>query len=304
MHRVPVVTPYRLDLTATVLRRLSTNAVDVFTQNGVYVRALPGFDEPVIVQVAQTSPESLCVRIDGDRRHHAAALKTVRMMLGVDRDVSAFLKAARRIRWLAPLAERMRGVKPPRYPSLWEACVNAIAFQQISLRAASAIVQRMIVALGRCVKIDRLASPVYVFPSAERVQRASDALLREAGFSASKIATLRRVAEALSSGALDAGSIEALPSIEAVSLLQRIKGIGPWTAALVLLRGFGRLDVFPGNDASVTRNLALVAGSRRLAVERVLDILDGQRGMLYYHLLLARLEARGEIGAAFAGGRR
>jgi DNA-3-methyladenine glycosylase II len=39
--------------------------------------------------------------------------------------------------------------------------------------------------------------------------------------------------------------LEDKPSPEAAKLLCRIKGIGPWTAAVILLRGLGRLDVFP-----------------------------------------------------------
>ena len=61
--------------------------------------------------------------------------------------------------------------------------------------------------------------------------------------------------------------------------------------------GLGRLDVFPGNDSSVAANLALVAGER-LDAGPVLETLGSQRGMLYFCLLLARLEARGEIGRA------
>jgi DNA-3-methyladenine glycosylase II len=82
-----------------------------------------------------------------------------------------------------------------------------------------------------------------------------------------------------------------------MALLGRIKGIGPWTATVILLRGLGRLDVFPRNDTSVARNLAFVAGSIPLDIGRVLAALGPQRGMLYY-LLLARLEARGDVGRA------
>lgn len=71
---------------------------------------------------------------------------------------------------------------------------------------------------------------------------------------------------------------------------------GPWTAAVILLRGLGRLDVFSADDTSVAANIALVAGSAPFDVPRALNALGAQRGMLYYHLLLARLEARGEIG--------
>jgi len=80
-------------------------------------------------------------------------------------------------------------------------------------------------------------------------------------------------------------------------MLQGIKGIGPWTAAVILLRGLGWIDVFPGKDSGVATNATLVAG-RPVNVERLVEQLGPQRGMLYFCLLLARLDARGEIGRA------
>jgi hypothetical protein len=53
-----------------------------------------------------------------------------------------------------------------------------------------------------------------------------------------------------------------------------------------------RLDVVPMNDTSVARNLAFVTGSVPPGIERAVTALGLQRGMLYYHLLLARLEKR------------
>jgi DNA-3-methyladenine glycosylase II len=106
---------------------------------------------------------------------------------------------------------------------------------------------------------------------------------------------LRRVADALGAGALDEAQLEKLPSSDAAALLRSIKGIGPWTAVVILLRGLGRLDVFPANDTSVARNLTLVGGPASLDVETLLDTLGPERGMLYYHLLLGRLEARGGL---------
>ena len=55
------------------------------------------------------------------------------------------------------------------------------------------------------------------------------------------------------------------------------------------------------NDSSVARNLAFVAGAIPLDIDCVLTALGPERGMLYYHLLLARLDARGEIGRASHG---
>lgn len=131
-YEIDVAAPYRLDLTVSVLRRLSTNIVDVLTSEGQFVRALDGFQEPVLVRVVQERPEALTVTVEASAAVHARALAVVRRMLGVDRDLSHFDRAAKHVPWLQPLAIRMRGLKPPRYPTLWEACVNAIVFQQVS----------------------------------------------------------------------------------------------------------------------------------------------------------------------------
>jgi DNA-3-methyladenine glycosylase II len=292
-HEVSVAAPFRLDLTVSALRRLSTNLVDVLTPDGHYVRALDTSHGMVAARVSQVSSEALTVTLDGDAREHEPALAIVRRMLGLDRDVTHFSRAAEGIPWLSPLAQRMRGVRPPRYPTLWEACVNAIVFQQISLHAASAIMRRLIFALGRSAVDDGVE--LFAFPTAESFFGAGDDVLRAAGLSIGKLSTLRRVAEALQAGALEETMLEGRASPDAVALLREIKGIGPWTATVILLRGLGRLDVFPMNDSSVALNLSLVSGSDRTDVESIVDTLSPQQGMLYYHLLLARLETRGDL---------
>lgn len=292
-YSIPVRAPYRLDLTVNVLRRLSTNLVDVLTPDGSYVRWLGDASEFALVRVSQPSPETLTVGIEGQRREHPRLLQLVRRMLGVEVDLTPFYRSASKVHWLHPLVSRMRGVRPPRYPTLWEACVNAIVFQQISLHAASAIMSRLTRVLSE--PIERNGARLYRFPSAEHFLSAPDSVLRSAGLSAGKLATLRRVADALGAGVLDEPQLERLSSPDAAALLQSIKGIGPWTAVVILLRGLGRLDVFPANDTSVARNLTLVGGPATLDVETLLDTLGPERGMLYYHLLLGRLETRGHL---------
>jgi DNA-3-methyladenine glycosylase II len=297
-YEIDVTKPYRLDLTVSVLRRLSTNTVDVITPEGEYVRVLDGFRKSVLVRVTQTQPAALTVVIEGcdGPDECAQALAAARRILGVERKLSHFYSAAKGIPWLWPLAVRMRGVKPPRYPTLWEACVNAIVFQQVSLIAASSISRRLILALSSPVRCGGIA--LYAFPGAEALRVTTDGPLRAAGLSTNKLATLRRVADAILSGSLDEKMLEERPSLDAAMILREIKGIGPWTATVILLRGLARLDVFPMNDSSVARNLVFVAGAAHFDIDAVLTALGPQRGMLYYHLLLARLNARGDIGRA------
>jgi DNA-3-methyladenine glycosylase II len=292
-HEWSVAIPYRLDLTVSVLRRLSSNLTDVLTPDGEYLRALGGSRTLVVARVAQADPATLAISLEGDEREHPRALAILRRVLGVDRDLAHFDRAAAHISWLKPLAKRMRGVRPPRYPTLWEACVNAVVFQQISLIAATAIMRRLIVGLGQSLVTDDVQH--YSFPSMTSFLAADDDRLRGAGLSAGKLMTLRRVGEALAAGTIDETVLEQQTSPDAAASLCQIKGIGPWTAAVILLRGLGRLDVFPMNDTSVTRNLALVSRPR-IDVERTLHALSPQQGMLYYHLLLARLESRQDLG--------
>jgi DNA-3-methyladenine glycosylase II len=290
---VAVVPPYRLDLTVAVLRRFSTNVVDRSDAHGRYLRVLAGESGPITLAAAQSAPATLEIDVDAPPGEHARVFALAERMLGVDRDVAGFYRAARQPAWLRALAARMRGLKPPRYPTLWEACVNAIVFQQVSLHAATAILGRAIQALG--APYERGGLTLFAFPAPQLLLAAPDAPLRAAGLSLGKVATLRRVAEALAEGTLDEARLAECDSPEAAARLCAIKGIGPWTAAVILLRGLGRLDVFPMNDSGAARSLALAAGDVPVDLPGLLASLAEWRGFLYYHLLLARLEARGEI---------
>jgi DNA-3-methyladenine glycosylase II len=287
---VPVRAPYRLDLTATVLRRLSTNVVDVF-DGQTYRRMLGDRARPLLLEVTQTSPELLAVHACGDADIDAAAL--VRRMLGADVDLSHFYTSVADFPWLAKIVRAARGVKPPRYPSLWEAIVNAVVFQQVSIHAAAAILRRVI---ERYEPL-RPAGPVALSPFvAPDIIAAADPLeLRSLGLSVNKVVALRILARAVIDGELDESVLEALGTEELAARLVTFKGIGPWTAAVIALRGFGRLDVFPMNDSGVARSLRELSGDPAVDADAILARLCHQRGMLYYHLLIGRLAARGDI---------
>jgi DNA-3-methyladenine glycosylase II len=165
------------------------------------------------------------VRLEGgDARDHAGALDVVRRVLGVDRDVTPFERAARRVPWLNHLVARMRGVKPPRYPTLWEACVSSILFQQVSLSAASSISRRLTLALGH--RATSQSQTLHSFPTVNELRSATDDVLRSAGLSANKLATLRRVSDALHAGTLREAALEAMPSTVAARCSARSKGSG------------------------------------------------------------------------------
>jgi DNA-3-methyladenine glycosylase II len=289
---VPVRTPYRLDLTAAVLRRLSTNAVDTF-DGTTYRRLLGAPSEPTLLAVAQVAPDALRVRLEGPRAAMFDPTAVVRRMLGSDVSLAAFDAGAQRVPWLAPIAAGARGVKPPRYPSLWETVVNSVVYQQVSLHAAGAILRRVIECYAPAHDVGGIALRAFV--PAETILAADPAELRVLGLSINKVVTLKGVAQAIAAGTLDEAALDALPTAALLEALVAHKGIGPWTAAVIALRGFARLDVFPMNDSGAAASLRALSGDPSLQPEPVIAALVPQQGMLYYHLLMARLAARGEI---------
>lgn len=292
-HEIVLTKPYRLDLTVAALRRVASNVVDVYTPGGEYLRVLEHPEHAAIVRARQVARDRLTVEVTSEAADHEPATELLKSMLGIDRSADAFVEAARQVPWLAAIVDRFRGLRPPRYPSLWEASVNAVVFQQVSLQSASAIIGRLITTLGEPVTID--GRWLYAFPSLERFHDTPDAPLRAAGLSAGKLGTLRRVVDGIRSGALSAERLERLPSAEAARDLQEIRGIGPWTAAVILLRGLGRLDVFPPKDSGVAANLRRLTDDAT-EMGALLEKLGEQRGLLYFYLLLARLDQQGRLG--------
>jgi DNA-3-methyladenine glycosylase II len=103
------------------------------------------------------------------------------------------------------------------------------------------------------------------------------------------VAHLRSAATAVLSGGVTSEIVQSLPSAQAAQRLTSVRGIGAWSAAVVLLRGFGRLDVFPMKDSGVARSLKMLSGDADLDAHALLEALGPVRGMLYFHLLLGRI---------------
>jgi DNA-3-methyladenine glycosylase II len=304
---VPCAPPYRLDLTVAVLRRTPLNLVDVLAADGRYLRAFDGPDG-LRVCVAYQPPSASILRValyqpkvtNNERNVPNIALRQrISQVLGTAVDLSGFYAVAANVPELAPLVAQAHGVKPPRYPSLWEAICNAVAFQQLSLEAAIATMRRVIAHCSTPLAFGEVQ--LYPFPMPATFREVDPVVLRSLGLSARKVRTLQEVADLLLAEQLTAEKLESLPTAEAMARLALLRGIGPWTAAVVMLRGFGRLDVFPAGDSGARRSLRGLMGAAAGEAadgEAILAALGPWRGMLYFHLLLWRLSRRGLVSLA------
>jgi DNA-3-methyladenine glycosylase II len=86
---------------------------------------------------------------------------------------------------------------------------------------------------------------------------------------------------------------------EASTYLSPIRGVGRWTAEYVLLRGLGRLDMFPGDDVGAQKNLQrllhLAEKPSYGTIKAATSAWQPYAGLVYFHLLLDNLSKKGVL---------
>ena len=297
--RLTPAQPFRLDLTAWVLRRRPNNRWDRW-DGEKYRRVLVTQGAPVEVSVAQVR-EELFVETRGRRippRATDQVIAALRRLLGIDVDLSAFYRFAQSDRRLAQLAERYRGFKPPRFLSVFEALANGIACQQLSLTVGIILLNRLVEHYGRELTDCR------AFPEPNDLSSLDPGELMLLGYSRNKARSLIELAQAIRDNRFQAVSLEEESNKDAFASLRELRGIGRWTAEYVLLRGLGRTNVFPGDDVGARNNLKKWLRLRKpLTYNSTQGILKKWLpfgGLIYFHLLLDQQERLGYFGKSSA----
>jgi DNA-3-methyladenine glycosylase II len=289
--------PFRLDLTVWALRRRAHNAIDRWDAPATYRRVVPVAGRTVSLSVTQDGgamAPRLSVVVSGghvDARDEELARDAVDTLLGLSVDLSAFAAMAHTDPLVGPLADRMRGLKPPRFPTVFEALVNGVASQQLSLTVGIHLLNRLTAAHGRGAS-DR-ASDFRAFPDPAALACVRPEELKRHGFSMTKARTIIEIARAITTGDLDLEALHRLDDDAAIERLTGLRGIGRWTAEYVLLRGLGRLHVFPGDDVGAQNKLKRLLGiDTTLSYEDVRTLVARWQpfaGVVYFHLLLDSL---------------
>jgi AraC family transcriptional regulator of adaptative response / DNA-3-methyladenine glycosylase II len=188
-------------------------------------------------------------------RDLGAAVTRCRRMLDLDADPAAVDDVLGADPALAPLVAGAPGRRVPTSPDAAELAVRAVLGQQVSVAGARTLTARLLTAAGT-----PLAEPVgtltHSFPAPAAL---ADADLTTVGLTGARRRTVHALAAALDDGsvALDPGADRE----EAGRALLAVPGIGPWTAALVALRGLADPDVWLPGDLALRRSLAALGSS-------------------------------------------
>lgn len=155
----------------------------------------------------------------------------------------------------AALADVIARVGPPtlalRPDETFPALVRSVVYQQLSGKAAATIHGRLLDAFGTASGPDPAA-----------IVAAPDEALRACGLSRAKAAAARDLAARHLDGRLPTRTdLLAMSDAKVVDALTAARGVGRWTAQMVLLFNLGRPDVWPTTDLGVQEGLRLISGA-------------------------------------------
>jgi AraC family transcriptional regulator of adaptative response / DNA-3-methyladenine glycosylase II len=208
------------------------------------VRIAPHAKKPALVLTLDMS----------NPRELMPVVATVRRMFDLDAQPLDIESALTGDALLRPLLDQWPGLRSPVVPSVFESCVRAVLGQQISTEAARQLCARLVDASDSYAEVgeQRLA----LFPLPRQLARVPDVLLPMPG---SRRRTLRAVCEYFAEQ--PAGDMPAV-----LADLAAIPGIGPWTLAMVGMRGFGDPDSFPATDLGIVNAARALADLDKVAL--------------------------------------
>ncbi|MCC5857699.1 MAG: DNA-3-methyladenine glycosylase 2 family protein [Ectothiorhodospiraceae bacterium] len=203
--------------------------------------------------VVEPSPIPCALRVTASATLEpvAAELTTgLRSLFDLDADPAAVTAGLQRDPLLADLVATTPGLRLPGTLSLFELGLRAILGQQVTVKAATTLFNRLVERFG-----DQITTPFdgldRLCPRPEALADTSLQSVIDLGLTQRRAATLQGFARAVADGSLDIG-----PGHEpeaAMARLTRLPGIGPWTAHYIAMRALSHADAFPEADIGLMR---------------------------------------------------
>jgi DNA-3-methyladenine glycosylase II len=181
-----------------------------------------------------------------------AASDRISFFLSLDDDLRPFYAVGRDDPTFAPVVERLYGYHQVKFQTPFECACWAILSQRNTLPIARRLKQALVERFGSGLEVDGVY--YQAFPDAVRLVEADPADLLAIVRNLRRDEYLAAVARAFS--VADEAWLRSAPYDEVEAWLRGIDGIGPWSAAFVLLRGLGRAERLPVDE----KRLAIAAG--------------------------------------------
>ncbi len=156
-----------------------------------------------------------------------------------------------RDRRLGEIIDRIGHISWTVEPDLFSAVVQNIVAQQISGKAAESILARIGEALGEITP--------------EIVAKTEEQTFRACGVSSRKTEYIKDFAAKIVSGEFDLAAVTKMPDAEVIAALSSLRGIGVWTAEMLLLFTLQRPDVLSYGDLGIHRGMRMIYRHRTIS---------------------------------------
>lgn len=181
-----------------------------------------------------------------------SAKETIEYIFNLDLDLNEFYRHTENNPTMHKITSALCGFKYPTTPTVFESLVDSIVEQQISIKIARTIEERLAHKFGDKLQLN--GECYYAFPTAQNIDAASINDIKSCGLSQRKAEYIYGAAHRVVNGELNLeGMKTGSETDKIVAELDAIKGIGVWTAELTLFRGMQRLEVLPADDFGIRR---------------------------------------------------
>ena len=293
--QVAVVPPFNFDLNAKIF---SNGDEEIRRyENGLFWQIIRIDDKLALACIESTGTEKhprLLVEFQTNREltedNKRKASRTICRLFNLEFDLTEFYRQIRKDSTLSTLAGQLIGLRSPTTQFAFEALVDSIVEQQISLKVANAFDRRIIKKWGDTLVLDD--KKFYAYPTPKALELATLQELRDVGLSERKAEYVMNAASLVARGKLDLEAREGREyASDIIEELDRVRGIGVWTAELTMIRGMRRLEAFPADDLGLRRTIShFYCGGKRIESAEARKIAENWgrwKGLAAYYLIVA-----------------
>jgi len=249
--RLPVAEPFDRGAVVDHLRPRSTPGVES-VDGTTYRRTLMVCGNPGVVEVDLGSVDTHL-----EMRAHLPSFDSIiddvgriRAMFGLDDRAGEADAHLRRDPLIGEMARRRPGLRVVGGWDKFETIVRVIVGQQVSVAGATTVTGRLVERTGVPVAGSALGL-TRLFPTADRLIELDP---EDAGMPKSRAATISALAAAVIDGSIDLTGATGFATVR--EQLLSIRGIGPWTTDVVMMRALRDPDAFPAGDLGIQRAIA------------------------------------------------
>ena len=290
--------PFDFDLTAQIF---SSGDKQIRTySNRQFSVVLRVNGKLVLIKLASTGsvekPEVMCEIKSNDlitKEDLQTAKEAIKFIFNLNFPLCSFYEEIKNDTAMYAITQQLYGLKNPTTPTVFEALVDSIVEQQISIKVAHTIEERIIKNFGEKLVVD--GETFFAYPTPQNIASVNMSDVQACGLSQRKAEYIWGVANLIVDGKLDLEGFKALKDPDQIiSELDAVRGIGVWTAELTMLRGMQKLDALPADDFGIRRVISrYFCGGKPIKTNEAREIAKSWgrwKGLAAFYLIIAEVK--------------